>query len=67
MVYLALDSGTARLTSAVKMPPKGPPDRKVLIATKADTCQSNTKYAQGGVSTVMDFGKNPFYNHILDT
>jgi len=64
--YLVIGSGIAGLSFAIKMAQRFP-DRKVLIATKADARESNTKYAQGGVATVMDFGKDSYKKHIQDT
>lgn len=64
--YLIIGSGIAGLSFAIKMAQRFP-DRKVLIATKADARECNTKYAQGGVATVMDLDKDSFKKHIDDT
>lgn len=62
---LILGSGVAGLTSAIKIA-KGLPDKKILVVTKADESESNTKYAQGGVAAVWDKLDN-FNDHISDT
>lgn len=64
--YLVIGSGIAGLTFAVKIAEKYP-DRKVVIVTKATEEESNTKYAQGGVSIVLDHDKDSFKKHIEDT
>ena len=43
------------------------PDAKIIIVTKADEDESNTKYAQGGLAVVTDFDKDNFQKHIDDT
>ncbi len=43
------------------------PDAKIIIVTKADEDESNTKYAQGGLAVVTDFDKDNFQKHINDT
>jgi L-aspartate oxidase len=40
---------------------------KVLIVTKANEDESNTKYAQGGVAVVVDKKEDSFEKHINDT
>ena len=63
--YLVIGSGIAGLTFSVKIAEKFP-DRKVIIVTKANEDESNTKYAQGGVAVVLDKEKDSFKN-ILKT
>lgn len=43
------------------------PDAKIIIVTKADEDESNTKYAQGGLAVVTDFTNDGFQKHIVDT
>ena len=43
------------------------PEAKIIIVTKADEDESNTKYAQGGLAVVTDFDKDNFQKHINDT
>ena len=40
------------------------PDAKIIIVTKADEDESNTKYAQGGLAVVTDFDNDNFQKHI---
>ncbi len=64
--FLIIGSGIAGLTYAVKVAERFP-DRKVLILTKDNEDESNTKYAQGGVAAVVDLEKDSFQKHIEDT
>ncbi len=64
--YLVIGSGVAGLTFAVKIAEKFP-KRKVVIVTKGDEDESNTKYAQGGVAIVLDAKEDSFQKHIQDT
>ena len=64
--YLVIGSGIAGLTFSVKIAEKFP-DRKVVIVTKANEDESNTKYAQGGVAIVLDKEEDSFKKHIKDT
>ncbi len=64
--YLVIGSGVAGLTFSVKMAEKYP-DKKIVIVTKANEDESNTKYAQGGVAIVLDAEKDSFKKHIQDT
>lgn len=64
--YLILGSGIAGLTVAIKLAQEFP-QRKVLIVTKSNEDESNTKYAQGGIAVVMDGVSDDFEKHINDT
>ena len=64
--FLVIGSGVAGLTFAVKMAEKHP-DRNVIIVTKGDEDESNTKYAQGGIAVVLDMEEDSFQKHIQDT
>ncbi|MEK8179170.1 L-aspartate oxidase [Flavobacterium buctense] len=64
--YLILGSGIAGLTVAIKLAQQFP-DRKVLVVTKSNEAESNTKYAQGGIAVVMDGVTDNFEKHINDT
>lgn len=61
--FLVIGSGIAGLSFALKAAKYG----KVLIVTKANEDESNTKYAQGGVAVVVDKVEDSFEKHIDDT
>jgi L-aspartate oxidase len=62
---LVLGSGVAGLSTAIKLA-KALPERKIIIATKDQKEESNTKYAQGGIAVVWD-KLDSFESHIADT
>ncbi len=64
--FLVIGSGVAGLTYAVKIAEKFP-DKNIIIVTKSDENESNTKYAQGGVAVVLDSEEDSFQKHIEDT
>jgi L-aspartate oxidase len=64
--FLVIGSGIAGLTFAVKMA-KRFPDKTITILTKANSDESNTKYAQGGIAVVNDLEKDSYLKHIQDT
>lgn len=64
--FLVIGSGIAGLTFAVKIA-KQFPDKMITILTKANTDETNTKYAQGGIAVVNDKEKDSFDKHIEDT
>lgn len=64
--FLVIGSGIAGLTFAIKIAEKFP-SKKILIVTKADESESNTKYAQGGIAVVIDDVEDSFEKHINDT
>jgi L-aspartate oxidase len=61
--FLVIGSGIAGLSFALKAARHG----KVLIVTKSNEDESNTKYAQGGVAVVVDKKDDSFEKHIEDT
>ena len=63
---LVIGSGISGLSYAIKISQKMP-DAQIIIVTKADEDESNTKYAQGGLAVVTDFDKDNFQKHIDDT
>lgn len=60
--FLVVGSGIAGLSFALKAAKHG----RVLIVTKANEDESNTKYAQGGVAVVVD-KQDSFDKHVEDT
>lgn len=60
--FLVIGSGVAGLSFALKAAAHG----NVLIVTKSNEDESNTKYAQGGVAAVTD-KTDSFEKHIEDT
>src|SRR6476659_8487530 len=64
--FLVIGSGIDGLTFAIKAAQRFP-DKKVLVITKTQVDETNTKYAQGGIAGVTDFEKDSFEKHINDT
>jgi L-aspartate oxidase len=63
---LVLGSGIAGLSYALKVAGFFP-EKKILVVTKSDESESNTKYAQGGIATVVDAISDSYNKHIADT
>ncbi len=63
---LVIGSGISGLSYAIKISEQMP-DAKIIIVTKSDEDESNTKYAQGGLAVVTDFDNDNFEKHIADT
>ena len=64
--FLVIGSGIAGLTYALKVARQFP-QKNVLVITKAQADETNTKYAQGGIAGVMDLENDSFEKHIEDT
>lgn len=64
--FLVIGSGIAGLTYALKISGRYP-EKKVVVITKTQADETNTKYAQGGVAGVWDEDKDSFDKHIEDT
>ncbi len=60
--FLVIGSGIAGLIYALKVAPYG----TVLVVTKDDAQESNTRYAQGGIAAVM-YPPDTYEKHIRDT
>lgn len=63
---LVIGSGIAGLSYALYIA-EHRPDLRVLILTKTQDDETNTKYAQGGVAAVFDAAKDSYDKHIEDT
>lgn len=60
--FLIIGSGIAGISYALKVAAYG----KVLMLTKSDEDESNTKYAQGGIAAVM-YAPDSYDKHVEDT
>lgn len=60
--FLIIGSGIAGLTYALKVAKHG----NVILITKSNEDESNTKYAQGGIAAVM-YSPDSYEKHINDT
>ncbi len=60
--YLIIGSGVAGLSLALKLARH----HKVLVITKTERGETNTRYAQGGVASVSS-AKDTFEKHVADT
>ncbi|MEP6846205.1 MAG: L-aspartate oxidase [Panacibacter sp.] len=64
--FLVIGSGIAGLTYALKVA-YAFPDKKVMVITKTQADETNTKYAQGGIAGVWDAQNDSYEKHIEDT
>ncbi|MDH5365479.1 MAG: L-aspartate oxidase [Cyclobacteriaceae bacterium] len=64
--FLIIGSGIAGLSYAIKVA-EDAPHHDILVVTKNDLNESNTKYAQGGIAVVTDYSKDSAQQHIKDT
>lgn len=64
--FLVVGSGIAGLSYALKVANHFK-EATVTIVTKAQKEESNTKYAQGGIATVINTDTDSFEQHIQDT
>lgn len=60
--FLIVGSGLAGLTAALGLSSHG----RVLVVSKKEASEANTRYAQGGVSCVVD-PEDTFEEHVVDT
>ncbi len=64
--FLIVGSGIAGLTYALKIANQYP-DKKIVVITKTEADETNTKYAQGGIAGVWDAVNDSYAKHIEDT
>lgn len=64
--FLVIGSGIAGLSYALKVA-ETHKEATVILVTKANKEESNTKYAQGGIATVVNTDIDSFEQHIQDT
>lgn len=64
--FLIIGSGIAGLTYALKTA-KAHSDKMIVVITKTQADETNTKYAQGGIAGVWDEEKDSYDKHIDDT
>jgi len=63
---LIIGGGVAGLSCAIRLSEQRP-ELEVTVITKTNKEESNTRWAQGGIATVWDFGVDNFEKHIEDT
>ncbi len=63
---LIIGSGIAGLTLAIKTA-HARPELNIILITKVNQGESNTRYAQGGVAAVWNHEKDSYQKHIEDT
>lgn len=63
---LVIGTGISGLTYAIYLGEKNP-KFSVLLISKSDLNESNTRYAQGGIAVVSNFNNDSFEKHIADT
>ncbi|MEN8805301.1 MAG: FAD-binding protein, partial [Wenyingzhuangia sp.] len=64
--FLVIGSGIAGLSYALKVANHFK-NSNVILVTKTEKGESNTKYAQGGIATVVNTDIDSFEQHIQDT
>jgi L-aspartate oxidase len=64
--FLVIGSGVGGLITSIHFAQENP-DKQVVIVTKNDLIESNSKYAQGGIAIVTDAMHDSFEKHIEDT
>ncbi len=63
---LVVGTGIAGLSYAIRLA-NSCPDKQIVMISKRDLLESNTKYAQGGIAVVSDFIIDSFEDHVRDT
>ena len=62
---LIIGAGVAGLTAAIKLA-MTKPELDILVITKTNKTESNTRWAQGGIASVWDFSVDGYDKHIED-
>ena len=63
---LVIGTGIAGLSYAVRLG-QLEPKATIIMISKRDLLESNTKYAQGGIAVVSNFINDSYENHVNDT
>ena len=63
---LVVGTGIAGLSYAISLSELAP-NSKIIMISKRDLLESNTKYAQGGIAVVSNFIKDSYEDHMHDT
>lgn len=63
---LVVGSGIAGLSYALELALEAP-NKRIVVLSKRDVLESNTRYAQGGIAVVQDFTRDSFEKHVNDT
>ena len=63
---LVIGTGISGLAYAIHVADNNPETSLVLIS-KSDLNEGNTRYAQGGIAVVSNFKKDSFDKHVADT
>lgn len=63
---LIIGSGIGGMTTAIEIAERRP-DLKIVVLTKTNDNESNTRYAQGGVAAVWDLEVDSHGKHVEDT
>ena len=63
---LVIGTGISGLTYAIHLGEKNP-KLSILLLSKSELKETNTRYAQGGIAVVSNFINDSFEKHIADT
>ena len=63
---LVVGTGIAGLSFAVRLAERCP-EKQIIMISKRDLLESNTKYAQGGIAVVSNFTNDSYADHVDDT
>ena len=63
---LVIGSGISGLSYVIKLS-ELQPDLQIVLLSKRNLLESNTRYAQGGIAVVSDFELDSFEKHVSDT